>query len=289
MKSYCTEEEMTNSQQTFVKIHTFVGNQENAHSNLGIYIFLATRLENFNIIGFYFVHFSIYLSIPYCVYCWRFIIHFASWWGKCPFIISSLVCSSKEGTISLVVALSDTPVLSGVTGHTLSPPLLQGKQKVLSHVSIASVILTLETVPSLFSRRNPSVQTIFSVMFFCWKLAGCERGSEAYLTSHSFDRLTSCSFLPPFHTPSYLSLHPLEESGISIPQHTQPPGECNPGITLAASPVGCGPTGSVSCLIPSLCPTSSRISVSIFVSILLHMQWKFGHICDWQKHIYIGM
>ena len=42
----------------------------------------------------------------------------------------------------LAVALSHTPVLSGVTSHTLFPPLLQGKQ-VLSHVSIASVILTL--------------------------------------------------------------------------------------------------------------------------------------------------
>ena len=37
----------------------------------------------------------------------------------------------------LAVALSDTSVLSGVTSHTLFPPLLQGKQ-VLSHVSIAS-------------------------------------------------------------------------------------------------------------------------------------------------------
>lgn len=198
------------------------------------------------------------------------------------------MCFSKEGTISLAVALSDTPVLSGVTSHTLFPPLLQGKQ-VLSHVSIASVILTLETVPSVFSRRNPNVQTLFSVVFFCWKLEGCERGSEAYLTSHSFDHLTYCSFLPLFHIPSHLTLHPLEESGISIPQHTQPPGECNPGISLAADPVGCGPTGSVSCLVRSLCPTSSRISVSVFVSILLHMQWKFEHICDWQKHIYIDM
>ena len=69
----------------------------------------------------------------------------------------------------LAVALSDTSVLSGVTSHTLFPPLLQGKQ-VLSHVSIASVILTLETVPSLFSRRNPNVQTLFSVVFFLLKI-----------------------------------------------------------------------------------------------------------------------
>ena len=59
--------------------------------------------------------------------------HFASWWGRCPLIISSLVCSSKEGTTSLVMALSDTPVLSGVTGLTPFPLLLQGKQTVSSH------------------------------------------------------------------------------------------------------------------------------------------------------------
>lgn len=111
-------------------------------------------------------------------------------------------------------------------------------------------------------KKKPSVQTIFSYVFLL-KISRLEIGSGAYLTSHSFDHLTSCSFLPPFHTASYLSSTPLEELCISIPQHTQPPGECNPGITLAASPVGCGPTGSVSCLIPLCALLHPEFRVSI--------------------------
>ena len=191
----------------------------------------------------------------------------------------------------LAVALSHTPVLSGVTSHTLFPPLLQGKQ-VLSHVSIASVILTLETVPSLFSRRNPDVQTLFSVVFLCWKVEGCERGSEAYLTSHSFDHLTYCSFLPLFHIPSHLTLHPLEESGISIPQHTQPPGECNPGIPLAADLVGCGPH-RVSFLPGSLSVPHfiQNFSECICLHLIAHAVeiWTYMWLTETHIHRHIGM
>lgn len=187
------------------------------HTQTLEYIFLATRLENFNIIGFYFVHFSIYLSIPHCVYCWWFIIHFASWWGKCPFIISFPLCvPQRKGTISWSWP-SALLLCYQVSLATLSPLLCyRERAEGFAPCFIASVILTLETVPSLFSRRNPSVQTIFSVMFFCWKLAGCEIGSEAYLTSHSFDHLTSCSFSSPFHTASYLSLHPWKSQALAF-------------------------------------------------------------------------
>lgn len=195
------------------------------HTQTLEYIFWLPDWKILSIIGFYFVHFSIYLSIPHCVYCWRFIIHFASWWENA-FIISSLVCSSKEGTISLVVALSVTPVLSGVTGHTLSLLCYRESRGFVSCFHCICDFDSGDCSNTVLKKKKLSVQTIFSVMF-CWELAGCEIGSEAYLTSHSFDHLTSCSFLPPFHTASYLSLHPLEESGISIPQRTQPPGECN--------------------------------------------------------------
>ena len=198
------------------------------------------------------------------------------------------MCFSKEGTISWLWP-SAIPPCYQVSLATRSSLLCYRESRFCLMFPLHLWFWLWRLFLHCSQEETPMSKPFSQLCFFCWKLEGCERGSEAYLTSHSFDHLTYCSFLPLFHIPSYLALHPLEESGISIPQHTQPPGECYPGITLAADPVGCGPTGSVSCLVHSLCPTSSRISVSVFVSILLHMQWKFGHICDWQKHIYIGI
>lgn len=153
----------------------------------------------------------------------------------------SLPLCVPQGTISVVIALSIAPVLSGVTGHTLSPPLLQGKQKVLSHVSIASVILTLETVPSLFSEETQCPNHFLSYVF-CWKLAGCEIGSGAYLTSQLWPTSPPVTLLPPFPPRPVISPStPWKSQATHSSAHPSLLGGCNPEHPLAASPVGCGP------------------------------------------------
>lgn len=166
---------MTNSQQTFVKIHTFVGNQK-MHTQTLEYIYFWLPDWKILTLQDLFVHFSIYLSIPHCVYCWRFMA-FCQLVRKMPFIISSL-CVFLKGKEQYPWSWPSALLLCyqvSLATHSL-PPLLQGKQKVLSHVSIASVILS--SGDCSFCSQKKQCPSHFSVMFFVENQQAVRQGPE---------------------------------------------------------------------------------------------------------------